>query len=224
MAETKKPKTIKKVTEIPNASVTIEVEETADNQTTTEGVLEKTESVDSPPEMINDIEAVSSGLNWKKAMLIILIVVPIGFLIFGGLLYFSKDFNFNSLMKQEPKKTIEIPSTTPEPTKPEVDKQAYTIDVQNGSGIAGEAASVQETLDKAGFKTGEVGNADNSDYTLTIIKVNKEVPQAFIDELTQVLEERGPVGKVEKFAQGETGEVLVIIGSDLADTTPTPTP
>jgi hypothetical protein len=32
------------------------------------------------------------------------------------------------------------------------------------------------------------------------------------------------VGKVEKFATGESGEVLVILGSSLSDTTPSPTP
>ena len=35
MATSKKPKTIKKVTEIPNATVTIEVEENADSENTT---------------------------------------------------------------------------------------------------------------------------------------------------------------------------------------------
>ena len=167
----------------------------------------------------------SSGFNWKKVILTILIVVPVGFLIFGGILYFSNNLDINKVLnKKEAEKTLEIPEPTPVPTVVEVDKTAYVIEVQNGSGIAGEAASVKETLDNEGFMTGDTGNADNSDYTLTIIRVNNKVSQEFIDELTAVLEKRGPVGKVEKFAEGEDGEVLVIIGSNLADSTPTPTP
>ncbi len=224
MAEDKKSKTIKNVTEIPNASVKIEVEEkeepaektppdqTADN--TSEGENSKqTDEINNPE--------TSDGFGWKKLILTVLIVVPIGFLAFGGFLYFSKNFN-TDFLKKEPEKSIKLPEISPTPTEVEVNKQAYEIEVQNGSGIAGEGARVKEILEKEGFKTGAVGNADNSDYTDTIITVNDEVPDGFIKELTKVLEERGPVGKVKKFATGQDGEVLVIIGSDLSDTTPTP--
>ncbi|GEM_PF-3399139 len=225
MAESKKPKTIKNVTEIPNASVTIEVEEkdsavevnspdqTADNN--------KLEENSKEVEEVNDSES-SGGISWKKAFLIILVVVPVGFLMFGGFLYFSKNFN-TDFLKKEPEKSIKLPEISPTPTEVEVNKEAYEIEVQNGSGIAGEGARVKEILEKEGFKTGAVGNADNSNYTDTIITVNDDVPDAYIEELTKVLEERGSVGKVKKFATGEDGEVLVIIGSDLnEELTPTP--
>ena len=223
MAEDKKSKTIKNVTEIPNASVKIEVEEkeepaektppdqTADN--TSEG--ENSKQTDE----INDPET-SDGFGWKKLILTVLIVVPIGFFAFGGFLYFSKNFNANFL-KKEPEKSIKLPEISPTPTEVEVNKEEYEIEVQNGSGIAGEGARVKEILEEAGFKVSSVGNADNSDYTETIITVNKQIKGGFIDELTKVLEERGTVGKIEKFDEGEEGDVLVVIGSDLK-ATPTP--
>ena len=81
-------------------------------------------------------------------------------------------------------------------------------------------------LEEDGFKVGDIGNADKSSYTDTIITVNDDVPDSYIEALTKVLEKRGPVGKVKKFATGEDGEVLVIVGSELGlskqDTTPTP--
>lgn len=233
MPSFKKSKTVKKVTQIPNASVTIEVEETEEKEpqkTTAEAIeiAETEEKIETTKKNSEDIpvnidDGSSSRFSLKKLILTVLIVVPIGFLVFGGFLYFSKNLNINNL-KKEPEKKLEIPESTPTPTEEPLDKEAYIIEVQNGSGIAGEGASVKEILDKAGFKTGAVGNADTSDYTDTIITVGSDVPDVYIEALTKVLEERGKVGKVKKFALGEDGEVLVIVGSELglSDTTPTP--
>jgi hypothetical protein len=214
----KKSRDVKKITEIENAKVTIEVEETEDKEnvnTEVEG------SIKPEPELREDIplnEPQSDGFGFKKLILTILIIVPIGFLIFGGFLYFSKNFKFDQL-RNEPEKKIVLPSSEPTPTKSEINKQAYEIEIQNGSGIAGEGARVSEILEKEGFKVGSVGNAPNSNYEETEITVNKEVPEDFVEALTEVLEERGAVAKeIEKFAEGEDGEVLIILGSDLNDT------
>ncbi len=221
MAGAKKPKTIKKVTEIPEARVTIEVEETADKANTASETTENKSTEENPEEVKEVTESQSSGgISWKKIFLIVLVVVPIGFLMFGGFLFFSKNFN-TDFLKKEPEKTIKLPETSPTPTIEEVNKEAYEIEVQNGSGIAGEGARVKELLEKAGFSVSTVGNAQNSNYTETIITVSEEVEEGFIDELTETLEGRGAVGKIEKFAEGEDGEVLVIVGSDLKEE-PTP--
>ncbi len=236
----KKPKKFKKVTEIPSAKVTIEVEETEEEKTPepieSAEPTDKEESTDEAEEVetkekredipVNIGDEDSGGrFGFKKLLLTILIVVPIGFLAFGGFLYFSDNFD-TSKLKKEPEKKLEIPESSPTPTEEPLDKEAYIIEVQNGSGIAGEGASVGEMLEKDGFKVGDIGNADNSNYKDTVITINDEVPDSYIDALTKVLEKRGPVGKVKKFATGEDGEVLVIVGSELGlsdeDVTPTP--
>lgn len=222
MVSIKRPKTVKKVTTIPNAAVTIEVEEKEDASAVEEEKVEtQTPQKTQGEDVVENFDDQSMGYSWKKIFLIILIVVPIGFLVFGGFLFFSKNFNLGFL-KQEPKKTLTLPEIKPTPTEVSVDKQAYEIEVRNGSGIAGEGAKAKDTLETAGFKVGAVGNAGKSDYTDTIITVNNDVTEGFIDELTKTLEERGPVGKVEKFATGEDGEVLIILGSSLTSPTPTP--
>lgn len=222
----KKPKTIKNVTEIPNASVKIEVEEK--EETATEEAIQDTnikkgvEDVQNKTEEALDASEGSSGTSWKKIILMILIIVPVGFLTFGGLLFFTNDFNLDSLNKKS-EKSIKLPQISSTPTKVEVDRKAHEIEVQNGSGIAGEGAKVKEILENEGFSVGAVGNADNSSYTETIITVGSEVSEEFIDELTKVLEERGAVGTIEKFATGEDGEVRVIVGSELKEeASPTP--
>lgn len=194
---------------------------------------EKTAATPAPAtvEPITEDKKESGGS--RKKIWILLTIVLLAFGVLGGLTIFSQsgvmqDF---SMGKNSPSPTASIQITNPpSPTPEKADLEAYEIEVQNGSGIAGEGAKIKATLEKAGFKVGEVGNADNSNYDETIITVGNEVEDAYIDELTKVLEERGPVGKVEKFAEGEDGEVLVIIGSELneeveedKDADPTPT-
>ena len=219
----KKEKPNKTVTEIPNATVKIEVEEDKDETiTTTEIIAPKEEEI--TPEVIEENEE-SGGMSWKKMILYLLIIVPIGILMFGGILYFAKNMDLGFLNKTpERSKTLTLPEVSSTPTPVAIDKKSFTITIQNGSGITGEGAKVKITLDAAGYKTGDVENADNSDYTNTIIKASDKVSSAFLDELTKTLEERGPVGKVEKFATGEDGEVTVIIGATTKDTSETPTP
>jgi hypothetical protein len=233
----KKPKTFKKVTEIPSAKVTIEVEEKTpevpklvdsnEEEKETNETEESTEETKEKEDIPVNIDESNSGsrFGFKKLLLTILIVVPIGFLAFGGFLYFSDNFDTGKL-KKEPEKKLEIPQSSPTPTVEPLDKDAFTIEVQNGSGISGEGASVGEMLEEDGFKVGDIGNANNSNYENTVITVNDDVPDVYIEALTKVLEKRGPVGKVKKFATGEDGEVLVIVGSELGlsdeETTPTP--
>lgn len=162
----------------------------------------------------------NSGRNWTK---IILVLSLIGNVILVGILFYAQATKIGMFGSVGPTPTPSLEITnSPTPTVEDVDLEAYEIEVQNGSGIAGEGARVKEILDKAGFKTGAVGNADNSNYTDTIITVNEEVSDGYIKELTETLEERGSVGKVEKFATGEDGEVLVIVGSELEETTEAP--
>jgi flagellar biosynthesis GTPase FlhF len=253
----KKEKTVKKVTEIDNAKVTIEVEETVDpkeaekeepqaaeenkeeaeasestqeqNQASTiaeepenaqeeakNTEAEESEEPKSETEVVQTFDD-SDGFSFKKMLLIILVVVPIGFLIFGGVLFFTKNFNMDKLKEAETEKKLVLPTTAPSPTEEPLDKEAFTIEIQNGSGIAGEGARVSEILEEEGFKVGDVGNASSSDYEETEITVNDDVPDSYIEALTKVLEDRGEVAKVKKFASGEDGEVLVILGSDVKD-------
>lgn len=218
MAE-KEKKEIEEVNEEKTADYSGEKEEKESKKEKAEdNIIEETPKP-KPQETIVDELA---GRNWTKILLIASLIanVVLVLLLFGS--QASKIGMFG--VTPTPTPSIEI-ENTPTPTPDEVDLEAYEIEVQNGSGIAGEGANVKELLEEAGFKVGEVGNADNSDYEETVITVSDKVKKEYIDELTKALEERGAVGDIEKFAEGEDGEVLVIIGSDIEeDATPTPEP
>lgn len=101
----------------------------------------------------------------------------------------------------------------PEPTKA-VDLTKYEIEIQNGSGISGEASRQQENLESEGFTVSSIGNADNSDYTETIIQAKETVEAAFLDKLKSVLEESFVVGETEELPQDADSDVIVILGSE----------
>jgi hypothetical protein len=221
-----KSKTVKKITKIPEASVTIEVEEKEEDLKEEE----KTEIAEEPVKEETETEVESdttedeslSSFSWKKVFLYTIIAAGLGFLILGGVFFLYKNANLNFLNQAE-KKEIVLPSITPKPTAVKVDKEAYEIQVLNGSGIEGEAASVQELLEDEGFKVGAIGNADNSDYTKTQILATEDVENEYTDELQKALEKRGPV-EVEKAPSTQTEKVVVIVGNLTTEEEATPTP
>lgn len=256
MAE-KKPKTIKKITTISDAKVTIEVEENGENPEITaateeiseanakiqeeneekveqsikdevngakdaddESDVKEEESEDKKEEDQNIIEE-TDGMSWKKIFLFVFLAGCIGIFLIGLLMFLSKNFDFSK--KSDTSKTIELPKESPTPTVEEVALDAYEIEVLNGSGISGEAANVEGILEDAGFTVSGIGNADNQNYTETVIAAKDDVKQGFIDELQKTLEERGPVEVIKLSDTGSDSDVVVTVGSELEEeASPTP--
>jgi len=252
----KKPKTIKKVTEIDEAKVTIEVEATedevkesvksteleeeekeketdksadaasasnADDSDKETPEVEEPEIEEEKEPVIENFDNENSWFSWSKVLLFIVIAAITGFIIVGVYLFFIEGYDF-SLTKDSEKKTVEIeeelsPTQTPET----IDRSAFDIQVLNGSGIAGEAANVQTLLEDEDFSVSEIGNAESADFTRTQILYTEDVSEEFLDELESVLETRGPV-ETEEADADQTEDVVVIVGSDLAEEETTPTP
>jgi hypothetical protein len=106
------------------------------------------------------------------------------------------------------------PTASPEPTKaPVVDLTKYEVEILNGSSVGGEASRQKATLETAGFTISSVGNADNSDYTNTIIKAKKEVDPGFIAKLKSTLGDTFMVGDTQSLAEDSPVPVVVIIGT-----------
>lgn len=104
------------------------------------------------------------------------------------------------------------PTVIPEPTKV-IDLTQYEIEVQNGSEANGEASKQQTNLEEEGFTVSSIGNADNSDYTDTIIKAKEEVDKDFIAKLESFLNTTFTVGDTEALSEDYDVPVVVIIGT-----------
>ncbi len=104
------------------------------------------------------------------------------------------------------------PTIIPSPTKT-IDLTKYTIEVQNGSEVAGEASRQKTSLESEGFTVSSIGNADKSDYTDTIIKAKKEVDKDYIAKLKNFLESAFTVGDTQVLSEDSSVPVIVIIGT-----------
>ena len=113
---------------------------------------------------------------------------------------FFRDLTADPKPEADPSKPSEAPT---------VERSEVTVDVYNGSGIAGLAASASEDLTAAGFGAGTSGNADSSTYTATEIRhapgeeaqaktVLKAIPGATVVEASDV----------------PAGTVHVVLGTD----------
>jgi hypothetical protein len=107
----------------------------------------------------------------------------------------------------------EFPETTPEATATAepIDKEDVKIEVQNGTGTAGDAAFVQTKLKALGYSDISVGNADNTDYTDTMVTFSKETPTTVQDEIKAELEKYYKK-VVVKTSSTQKSNVVIITG------------
>jgi len=147
----------------------------------------------------------------KNYMWPILFVFIMVILVLAGVFLYrhwaSISNNKTSVTKLSPSPTV-----VPEPTKA-IDLTKYEIEVLNGGGIDGEASKQKASLEGEGFVVSSVDNADNSDYTDTIIKAKTEVDEDFIAKLKSVLSSSFTISTTENLSEDSPVPVVVIIGT-----------
>lgn len=152
----------------------------------------------------------------SKSKLIITICLIIIFTLIGfvGGYFYGKSVSSNNTVT--PSSEIEtIPTFTPTPTEEEVDLSAYSIEILNGSGVAGVAGDEQDALVADGFSVENTGNAENQDFTETMISVKSSVPAEFIQKLRDSLSERYVVTSgTEDLEDDNDYDVVITIGSE----------
>jgi hypothetical protein len=106
----------------------------------------------------------------------------------------------------------------PTPTPEDVEKDLYEIEVQNGSGVAGRAASVKTTLEDESYVVSKTGNADEDTYTKTIIYADSDANEKWLEELRTLLSKDYDVeSQTEDINDVKTeSDILIIIGKDEA--------
>ncbi|MFA9288677.1 MAG: LytR C-terminal domain-containing protein [Weeksellaceae bacterium] len=179
----------------------------------------------------------------KKGIIALVIILLVSI---GGFMYYRSTQSAETITETESDLTT-TPDPTSEPTPEEVARDLYQIEVQNGSGLEGAAGTAQTLLEDADFNVESTANADNYDYTETVIRVKADVSESWIDELKEVLGEKYTVdSSVEELDEDAETDVVVIVGTldengdepaaeeeaepttapdeEEEDTTPTPSP
>lgn len=184
-------------------------EELAEATQKVEPVLEKAHAAITPPP-----QPIGSSKMPNPLIILIPGVLLLG-AILGGIYFYQKG---TSTPSETPTPTAMVEGTpTPESTPmAKLDLAKYPVRIENGSGIPGTAASAKELLTKAGFKVSETGNADNYDYTDTIVMAKSTVPPEFINQLEATLGEKYSVGASKTLPDSSGDMVVVIVGSTKA--------
>ncbi len=162
------------------------MEENQNPTETTQEVVQETpkvETVQSDSNGVNfsSIPVRSSKPKKTKAFLgifILIIFVVGGFLIFKDNKGPEEEIN-NTESNQE---VTETPAATESPNP--TDKASIIVDIQNGTGIAGEAAYLRDSLKSIGYSQFKLGNATTSDNVTTTVTFKSGINQAVADEVT----------------------------------------
>lgn len=171
----------------------------------------------------------------KFIYVVIFLIVLVGFFIIKGLFFGS------SKQKETPTPTptpaeYQFPTDTPEisPTPAEeqakttvtpttktvnpvdsstgLDRSTLSVEVQNGSGVTGDAAKGSDTLKSFGYKVSSIGNASNENYENVTIQV-KSTKVNFLALLKKDLGFSYTVGSTSAdLDSSSTADALVIIG------------
>lgn len=145
----------------------------------------------------------------------ILIIVAILLILAGGGFYYYQSTQKPAETAKEEEKSDESVTPTEEPTPADVKNDAYTIELLNGSGIAGEAGRAQELLEGEEFKIDSTGNAENYDFEDTVIQAGSDVEEAWVDALRDTLGKNYTVksGVTKLDSADSESDVVVIVGS-----------
>lgn len=180
----------------------------------------------SPPQSTNlSVDPKSKKASSKWALIFIALLILGG----AGIFFFTRPTDNQESI---PTPTYDVtPSedtttNTPTPSPEPVVKSEISIEIQNGTGTAGEAAYLQEKLKALGYTDIKTGNASSSDNTETTITFLKTTSQTVQDEIQKELEKIYKTVTV-KTATTQKINVLVVTGLRIGQTakpSATPTP
>ena len=117
----------------------------------------------------------SQGKNakWLWILIILIVIGAVAFAIFRGIGPFSK-LKLGGVTEEtvESPTPFEFSSPSPEASPAgEVERSEASVRVLNGSGVTGAAAALKDFLEGKGWTVDEIGNAESSDFTNTVIKL-----------------------------------------------------
>lgn len=194
------------------------------------------------PDQINEIQPAPSNVSFPtvgapqksggpKTLLIIGILILVGIL--GFVIYKSANKE-NENVSEQPSPfdnvitndttQVATPSPTSVATPKPADKSVISIEIQNGTGITGEAAYLQNQLKSLGYTNVKVGNATSQDATATLVTFSSKLSSAVVDEITKKLNELYTTVTV-KTATTPTTDIVIVTGLRKGATTkPSATP
>lgn len=168
--------------------------------------------------ILNDEVAPESKKNSKGLVLSLLATLVVGGALTGGIIYSRTSLDNRSKAASPEETSIPTPevTSTPEatPTPEVIDLTEYTINILNGSGVAGQAGVVNDLLELAGFEGMDTGNADSYDYESTEVSLIEGTPKGVFDTIKETLEDDYEVTAGEALDEDSDYDILIVVGKD----------
>jgi hypothetical protein len=187
----------------------------------TQSGKKKEVSSDEIKDWLNEVRPEKKEEKKKKGSFVkvivwtVVVLLVLGALV-GGVIYYKSSFSQENQEETQPEsEEMSEPTSTPEPTAaPEVSLDDYTIKVQNGSGIAGEAGNVADLLSDAGFANPDTGNAESYDFTTTVVETKASVPNSVYNSIKEALSDQYIVEKSEQTLDDSSSyDIVITVGS-----------
>lgn len=110
--------------------------------------------------------------------------------------------------------SLPLATQTPEASPSgKIDVSTYKVSALNGNGGIGVATAAKAILVKAGFNVSYIGNADNFNFTDTLVQAKSSVPQSVVDIVTNTLSSNYSVKVGDALDPQSTYDIVVTVGS-----------
>lgn len=153
--------------EIKNTEDEVQVSQEKQKEVVSEFFSPKSENTVGYPNISIHKKSISPVILWAIAVCVIVVVIGV------GIITLSKGKFPITFAKPTPTPTqAPMPTVTPTPA---VDKKTISIEVLNGSGVAGVASKMKNILEEKGYTVTGTGNAKTYDYDKTEIQTKERV-------------------------------------------------
>ena len=162
-------------------------------------------------------EVKKKGQGFFKIFLIILTILSLLAVITGGIYFYQKNLSNKVTQEDVTKDSVVTQTPSASPTKaPEtetLDYSKYSLQIQNGAGVPGEAGKAKDLLSDYDFKTVVAGNASSYDYEQTVISLKEGIPDQVFTDLSKTLDSTYDVdSKKEVLNDSSNYDIVITIG------------
>jgi len=171
-----------------------------------EEVVPAEESVESENPLEIEVPVEKSNRKLFRAGLIVILFI---FGVTGWVFYFANRYSQKAAQEEITLEEgiTEEPTATPAPTQ--LEREEITLEILNGSGVAGAAGDAAEIFEALGYEDVEIGNADETEGNELYVSSDVE---DLIDVLLEDVEEELDISSISGELDDSDASVRIILG------------
>jgi len=160
-----------------------------------------------PKSSFDNHDKSSRWLLWATIILVTLATAVVGAVV---VMHKSTSQPVKEVLIEKPFPT---PTTEPSPA-PAVSRSDVKVQVLNGSGIAGKAATAKTYLESLGYVNVKIGNASSTDYEITEISIKKSKARYTDLIVKDVSGEYTLAEEIGILEEDDTYDIVIILGTE----------